>query len=325
MLIGGATYLRSRTPWERMPIDYALKDEAAQRYEEITQAFRALVTAQRIWCVGAKRQINDWKRNAGAAWSTSRKAARIGICRPPHIRTNIEVWGIETDLLGLYFFPDRLLIWHQRRYAAVSYDALRATSNPITFTEMGQYPQDAEIVEWVWAYPNKDGSRDQRFKDNRQVPKMRYEAVSLASTNGLSIELYVSNKTAGWEFGRAFARIGAYASAGQARQQSQRASDQARWQEQQERKEQQRQKDEQQRRQQEYERQRQQKSTPPQPKTDLERAYELLFVQFGAPIEIAEAAYKTAMKRAHPDAGGTDEQARKLSWAIEAIRKNKAT
>ena len=148
---------------------------------------------------------------------------------------------------------------------------------------------------------------------------MRYEAVSLASMKGLALDLYVSNRNAGQQFSQQLATI-AMRSFEDKRQYRQQEYERERQDDERQRQQQEAER-QRQRQQQEAERQRQQKSSPPPPKTDLERAYALLYVQIGAPIEIAEAAYKTAMKKAHPDAGGTDEQARKLSWAIETIRR----
>lgn len=55
--------------------------------------------------------------------------------------------------------------------------------------------------------------------------------------------------------------------------------------------------------------------------TDLARAYAILYLQPGAPLEIAQAAYTAAMKRAHPDlAGGDTAAAAELNWAIATIR-----
>src|SRR6185312_12173181 len=54
--------------------------------------------------------------------------------------------------------------------------------------------------------------------------------------------------------------------------------------------------------------------------SNIEQACRILNIQVGAPLHIAEAAYRAAMKRNHPNAGGTVEQARNLTWAIEQLR-----
>lgn len=51
--------------------------------------------------------------------------------------------------------------------------------------------------------------------------------------------------------------------------------------------------------------------------------YELLGIRPDADLEVAEAAWKALMRRAHPDADGSEEQVKKLNAAIEQIRKEK--
>jgi hypothetical protein len=51
--------------------------------------------------------------------------------------------------------------------------------------------------------------------------------------------------------------------------------------------------------------------------------YELLGIRPDTDIEIAEAAYKAKVRKAHPDAGGSEEQMKKLNDAIEKIRKER--
>lgn len=58
------------------------------------------------------------------------------------------------------------------------------------------------------------------------------------------------------------------------------------------------------------------------PEPDMD-PHELLGIRPDAPLEVAEAAWKAKMRTAHPDAGGSEEQVKKLNAAIEAIRKER--
>ena len=51
--------------------------------------------------------------------------------------------------------------------------------------------------------------------------------------------------------------------------------------------------------------------------------YALLYVAEGAPLDVCEAAYRALAKRAHPDAGGNPATFRKLTTAIEMLRKTR--
>lgn len=52
--------------------------------------------------------------------------------------------------------------------------------------------------------------------------------------------------------------------------------------------------------------------------------YEVLDVRVGAPLDVAEAAYKAKMRSVHPDSGGSVEAAKRLNTAIATIRKQVA-
>lgn len=51
--------------------------------------------------------------------------------------------------------------------------------------------------------------------------------------------------------------------------------------------------------------------------------YGMLFVTPNAPLDVCEAAYRAIAKRAHPDIGAPPEYFRKITEAIETIRKEK--
>jgi hypothetical protein len=65
----------------------------------------------------------------------------------------------------------------------------------------------------------------------------------------------------------------------------------------------------------------------PPPATTAQAApsdpYTLLGVRSDAPLVVVEAAWKAALKQAHPDRGGTLEQTKQLNIAMEAIRKER--
>ncbi len=47
-------------------------------------------------------------------------------------------------------------------------------------------PRDAQVVGEAWKHPNKGGGSDRRFRDNRQTPFCRYEAIHLHSGSGIN-------------------------------------------------------------------------------------------------------------------------------------------
>jgi DnaJ-domain-containing protein 1 len=51
--------------------------------------------------------------------------------------------------------------------------------------------------------------------------------------------------------------------------------------------------------------------------------YELLGVRPDAPLDVIEAAFRARMKAVHPDTGGSDQQAKQLTAAIEQLRRER--
>lgn len=55
------------------------------------------------------------------------------------------------------------------------------------FIEEGSVPSDAVQIGTTWKYVNESGGPDRRFKDNVQLPVMRYGRLSVQTGSGLNI------------------------------------------------------------------------------------------------------------------------------------------
>lgn len=184
------------------PLYYDLADAPGRTFASLSALVRAVGGAQRVWRIQTQQANQDWKHNAGASHLLSRASASVGLASPPFIRTNVEVTGIIAGATQLFFFPDHLLVYQQGRYGAVDYRTLQVTAQPTSFIESGSVPRDAEVVRHTWQYVNKKGGPDKRFKNNRQLPVMRYGEVQLSSPSGLNLVLQVSNAGAADAFAR---------------------------------------------------------------------------------------------------------------------------
>ena len=100
---------------------------------------------------------------------------------PKHLSTNIHVPSIEAGNSSLHFLPDRVLVRDGEHYSDVSYQQLRIHHSEHTFNETESPPGDAEVVNYRWLVVNKsDGGPDRRFRDNRQIPVMRYGLLEIS-------------------------------------------------------------------------------------------------------------------------------------------------
>lgn len=118
-------------------------------------------------------------------------------------------WGVGAALLlgavpslsagrsALYFLPDRLLVREGKVYSDVSYDHLRVASGTERFIENPRdVPSDALQVDRTWQYVNVKGGPDRRFKDNPQLPVIRYGTIHLTTGDGLVWLIQVSRDLA---------------------------------------------------------------------------------------------------------------------------------
>ena len=92
----------------------------------------------------------------------------------PLLATNIAVPSLHARKRSVYFLPDRILVRDGRHYADMPYSSCRVTGTATRFIEEGPVPRDGERIGITWKYVNKGGGPDRRYKNNPQLPIMRY-------------------------------------------------------------------------------------------------------------------------------------------------------
>lgn len=187
--------------WDRqrthVALHYDLDGQEGQNFEGLCAGLAALASTARLQRVEARQLHGDWKHQAGT--TTALKLAPASVLPPGRLHwleTNIPVWSIEWRQGGiaLSFLPDRILIEQQHAVAAVPYANVQVSTTLGRFVESGRAPSDARILGYNWQYPNKDGSRDRRFNNNRQLPVIEVVYLGLQSAGGLQLLLQASNR-----------------------------------------------------------------------------------------------------------------------------------
>ncbi|MBI6546309.1 MAG: TerB N-terminal domain-containing protein, partial [Cyanobacteria bacterium NC_groundwater_1444_Ag_S-0.65um_54_12] len=171
---------------------YDLGPAAEQAYDQLHSAADSLANCSRIWVQTASGAVSDWKQNAGASENVRRSMALVGKNAPAILKTNIAVPFLRAAGKELFFFPDRILVVEGTTVGALDYASLQIDRSDVRFIEEDGVPADAKVVDHRWRFVNKDGSRDKRFKDNRQLPIALYEQVRLASPTGLNLVIQCS-------------------------------------------------------------------------------------------------------------------------------------
>lgn len=112
---------------------------------------------------------------------------------PWYLKTNVTPVVFKFKDFTLAILPDRLFLFKGRKVSAIDYDEIHFNVDGVGYLESDVVPQEAEIIEYRWAYSNKDGSPDRRFSENKQYPVVKYARIQMTTTSGLDIRFICSN------------------------------------------------------------------------------------------------------------------------------------
>lgn len=179
---------------------YDLEDISYKAYSELCEQFDTLKEAKKIWHLEAEGRVDDTKRNAGATSRVTRTPIWPRIKEPLFIQTNITCPMIPVGKQEIYLLPDRILVTEKEKVGAVAYIDLYVTSDIVNFVESGEVPADTETIGKTWLYVNKSGGPDKRYKDNKELPIVRYIEIYFKSSSGLNECLQISDTAKGNNF-----------------------------------------------------------------------------------------------------------------------------
>lgn len=69
-------------------------------------------------------------------------------------------------------------------------------------------PGDSKVIDKTWQYVNKKGGPDRRFKNNKEIPVLEYELLTMSSNSGLNEQLIFSRLGATINFRQSVANLG---------------------------------------------------------------------------------------------------------------------
>lgn len=193
---------------KRMPIniEYKLDEESKNNFNKLSNSWSILKSNKKLWQITNSESIYDTKRNAGANLTIRRNNINILSKLPWYLTTSIKPFGLNLSKSSLIFLPDNLLIIQEKKLGAIDYADLHIYMTTTNFIEDEIPPSDAEILEYTWLKVNKDGSRDQRFKYNREIPVCRYGKILITNkkNNDILADIMCSNPSTLIEIAKTF-------------------------------------------------------------------------------------------------------------------------
>jgi hypothetical protein len=178
----------------RVTLEYSFDPEKEDEHTRRIDAWQLLAEGKKEWQVLTEQFNDNRKVNAGAGRSLKRIPCKIEKSHPYYIKTNVDtIQIILHNKERLIILPDKVFFIRKRKVGMIDYNDFRISVSSVRFVERDPIPQDAQVVGQTWQYVNKNGTPDQRFKNNKQIPVCLYGQVFLRSSSGLNVELQISN------------------------------------------------------------------------------------------------------------------------------------
>jgi hypothetical protein len=174
----------------RISVNFDMESEIVEPHRRMQVAFDRMAASQRSWNIQTEQNIDRVKARSWAGTVVSRGAARLGRFAASLVDTEDSLLAMEV-LRGksvAYFYPGFVLVVNNQGadFALIDITELGVISTATAFTEAESPPSDAQLVGKTWAKANKNGSRDRRFTNNRELPILRYGSLNISSAGGMN-------------------------------------------------------------------------------------------------------------------------------------------
>ncbi|WP_261387859.1 hypothetical protein [Chitinophaga pinensis] len=189
-----------------MQMDIEFDAEMKAKFNVLEEAFKQLSRSQKVWDVTNAVQQNRVAARSAASTLVMKREVAVAVKSIPDIRSErAPLWLKNANGADLYLYPGFVIMYDSRdQFGIIGYNELQFDFGPVRFVENGIVPGDSKVIDTTWEKVNKNGKPDKRFKDNRQIPIVRYGSISLKTRNGLHEEYEFSNYEATDSFGNAF-------------------------------------------------------------------------------------------------------------------------
>ena len=177
----------------RYGIEYEFDDVKQKEWDTISSWWRKVAMSQGLKQVDQTATLKNSKIAGGASQGVGYVDIKYS-STIPKIKTNVLPVVFELkDKKYIAILPDRLLIKDKKGFGVISYDDVKFEIDGIGLLDNKEPPKDADIVDYKWMYVNSDGTPDKRYKNNRQVPVVKYARIKMQSKTGLDVHILCSN------------------------------------------------------------------------------------------------------------------------------------
>jgi hypothetical protein len=191
-------------------IDFDFDPPALEAFTRLAEAHRRLGRAARVWDVTSSVKTDRREQRTSATSAVTRTPISLQVAGSAIIASRWPGLTIgNANGEDMQLFPGLCLVQraHGGDYALIDLREMRVEFRSTNFIEDEAVPRDAEVIEHTWAKVNLDGSPDRRFRDNRQIPIVRYGRLDFVSRSGVTEAVMVSDVGAAQSFADCYQQL----------------------------------------------------------------------------------------------------------------------
>lgn len=169
-------------------IDVHFDEESEVKYNNMLNAYKSLLTSEVIWDITSAITQDTRVSRSAASTLVTRQKVKFKFDNIDIIKCSYQAFHFENKNGGdLYIYPAFLIVTSNKKdFALIDLKDSTLSFSEQRFLEQEKIPSDSKIISKTWAKVNKNGSKDKRFKDNYEIPVVRYGNVYIKSTTGLN-------------------------------------------------------------------------------------------------------------------------------------------
>ena len=183
-------------------LELDLNEKAIEQYEKVLSSFKALASSNFIWDITSANDVDMVQTRSTASQTYERVKTSVSLQELPGIKSSFDALCFQNkNGANIYVYPGFLVMFDsEKNFGILELKKIDILFNETNFIESEQRPVDSEIVKYVWEKANKNGSRDKRFADNRQLPVMKYGEITFFKRGAIYEKYMFSNSKKADEF-----------------------------------------------------------------------------------------------------------------------------
>ena len=176
-------------------LDLNLNEKAEKEYKKVINSFKKLTTSHFIWDITSATDVDMVRERTSAAYTYERRKSDLSLQELPGIKSSFEGCCFKNQNgADIYIYPGFLVMYNsETNFGIVELKEVEMLFNESNFIESEQQPNDSEVIKYVWEKTNKNGTRDKRYADNRELPLMRYGEITFYKKTGIFEKFMFSN------------------------------------------------------------------------------------------------------------------------------------